>query len=201
MKLKEDYDFTCAHIKASGSVMRCNRMTIRVKHYDNSGGAVAVRNEEEEQRNIEILRQKWPGVFYANPRRQNEVILRWPKKGPGADAAEDDADAEEELGGKPVSVTPAKKRQRRVPPVSEAKVLAPNAEAPKAEEAQSGIAPTRFKICEGELHQYFETLSKGDGTIDFEDIKKTRDEFEKVLRRNADVEMDQEPQAEAPKAE
>ncbi|CAE7259990.1 unnamed protein product [Symbiodinium natans] len=35
MKLKEDYDFTCAHLKAHGSVLRCNRMTLCVKHYSN----------------------------------------------------------------------------------------------------------------------------------------------------------------------
>merc|ERR1719161_1770634 len=55
--LKEDYDFTCAHIQKYGSVMRCNRMTITVKHYDNAGGAVSNRNTQEEQRNINILNE------------------------------------------------------------------------------------------------------------------------------------------------
>merc|ERR1712232_274944 len=81
MKLKEDYDFTCAHIKAHGSVMRCNRMTLNVKHYDNGGGACTNRDKkgEEEKRNIAILNKKWPGVFRSNPKRKNEVIMRWKK--------------------------------------------------------------------------------------------------------------------------
>merc|ERR1711879_784471 len=40
MTLKEDYDFTCAHLKKHGSVVRCQRMTVAAKHYTNSGGAV-----------------------------------------------------------------------------------------------------------------------------------------------------------------
>eukprot|EP00441_Pelagodinium_beii_P018005 CAMPEP_0197655014 /NCGR_PEP_ID=MMETSP1338-20131121/39196_1 /TAXON_ID=43686 ORGANISM="Pelagodinium beii, Strain RCC1491" /NCGR_SAMPLE_ID=MMETSP1338 /ASSEMBLY_ACC=CAM_ASM_000754 /LENGTH=584 /DNA_ID=CAMNT_0043230575 /DNA_START=57 /DNA_END=1811 /DNA_ORIENTATION=+ len=80
MKLKEDYDFTCSHIKAHGSIMRCNRMTLNVKHYSNSGGAVTNRDSKgvEEKRNIAILNQKWPGVFRPNWKRKNEVIMKWP---------------------------------------------------------------------------------------------------------------------------
>merc|ERR1712060_728462 len=90
MKLKEDYDFTCSHIKAHGSVFRCNRMTLNVKHYDNGGGACSNRDQKgtEEQRNIEILNQKWPGCFRKNPKRKNEVILKWKT------AVGDDDDAE-----------------------------------------------------------------------------------------------------------
>merc|ERR1719387_3382349 len=71
MKLKEDYDFTCAHINAHGSVMRCQRMTLCVKHYANSGGAVTNRDQKgiEEKRNINILKTKWPGRFRDNPKR------------------------------------------------------------------------------------------------------------------------------------
>lgn len=81
MKLKEDYDFTCAHIKAHGSVMRCQHMTLTVKHYDNGGGACTMRDKKgkEEQRNIAILQKKWPGCFRSNPKRKNEVIMRWKK--------------------------------------------------------------------------------------------------------------------------
>eukprot|EP00434_Breviolum_minutum_P023932 symbB.v1.2.021119.t1/scaffold1808.1/size103924/11 len=79
MTLKEDYDFCCSHIKAHGAVMRCNRMTLTVKHYSNSGGAVDNRDKKgkQEQANIEILHRKWPGTFRANPKRENEVIMRW----------------------------------------------------------------------------------------------------------------------------
>jgi len=92
MKLKEDYDFTCSHIQAHGSVMRCQRMTLCVKHYANAGGAVATRDTKgvEERRNIEILKTKWPGRFRDNPKRQNEVILRWK---PGSIDADDDGEA------------------------------------------------------------------------------------------------------------
>merc|ERR1712028_164010 len=81
MTLKEDYDFTCSHLKAKGSVMRCNRMTLVVKHYSNSGGAVATRDKKgvEERKNIAILQKKWPRVFSANPKRKNEVVMRWKK--------------------------------------------------------------------------------------------------------------------------
>lgn len=81
MTLKEDYDFTCSHLKENGSVVRCNRMTLTVKHYSNSGGAVATRDKKgvEERKNIAILKRKWPGVFSANPKRKNEVVMRWKK--------------------------------------------------------------------------------------------------------------------------
>lgn len=79
MTLKEDYDFSCAHIKKFGSVMRCNRMTLNVKHYDNAGGACSNRDKKglEEKRNIAILCRKWPKVFSPNPKRKGEVIMRW----------------------------------------------------------------------------------------------------------------------------
>jgi len=103
MKLKEDYDFTCGHIAAYGSIMRCNRMTLNVKHYSNTGGAVTNRDGkgEEERRNIAILQAKWPGMFRAHPKRKNEVILAW-KVGRGARADDDgdDDDGEAEGGSK-----------------------------------------------------------------------------------------------------
>lgn len=94
MTLKEDYDFTCAHMKEHGSVLRCNRMTLNVKHYSNSGGACSNRDGKgaEEKKNIAILNQKWPNCFRANPKRKNEVIMKWRDAG--------NADDEEEDGGK-----------------------------------------------------------------------------------------------------
>merc|ERR1712117_883382 len=94
MKLKEDYDFTCAHINAHGSVMRCNRMTLNVKHYDNGGGACTNRDKKgfEERRNIGILNSKWPGVFLDNWKRKGEVIMRWKQ-----DSGGDDYDGGEEV--------------------------------------------------------------------------------------------------------
>merc|ERR1712048_583260 len=91
MTLKEDYDFSCAHIKAHGSVMRCQRMTLAVKHYSNSGGAVDERDKkgEKERMNIAILNRKWPGAFRPNPKRKNEIIMKWRK---GASDPDDDDD-------------------------------------------------------------------------------------------------------------
>jgi len=96
MTLKEDYDFTCSHLKAHGSVMRCNRMTLRVKHYSNGGGAVATRDKKgmEERKNIAILHKKWPTAFSANWKRKNEVILRWKKS--EKSSLQDDEDELEE---------------------------------------------------------------------------------------------------------
>jgi len=96
MKLKEDYDFTCAHIAAHGSVMRCQRMTMNVKHYANNGGACTNRDKKgmEERRNVAILKKKWPGMFRDNPKRNNEVIMRWKRS--GDDDAEDDVDEVDE---------------------------------------------------------------------------------------------------------
>lgn len=95
MRLKEDYDFTCAHIKAYGSVLRCQRMTLNVKHYANGGGACSNRDSkgEEEKRNVAILHKKWPGAFRANPKRKNEVIMRWRIN--NADVAAEDDNYEE----------------------------------------------------------------------------------------------------------
>jgi len=78
MNLKEDYDFTAAHISKYGSVMRCNRMTVHAKHYSNSGGACTNRDSKgkEERRNIDILFRKWPGFFRNHPTRKNEVVLQ-----------------------------------------------------------------------------------------------------------------------------
>merc|ERR1712014_130798 len=93
MTLKEDYDFSCSHIMAHGSIMRCNRLTLNVKHYDNGGGACSNRDKkgEEEKRNIAILHKKWPGCFRSNPKRKNEVIMRWKKSDePGEESDSDD---------------------------------------------------------------------------------------------------------------
>lgn len=79
MSLKEDYDFTCSHLKEHGSVLRVNRMIIQAKHETNAGGACTIRDAQgvREQQNIAILQRKWPGVFSKHPKRQNQVVLRW----------------------------------------------------------------------------------------------------------------------------
>eukprot|EP00928_Gymnodinium_smaydae_P080964 TRINITY_DN64559_c0_g1_i1.p1 TRINITY_DN64559_c0_g1~~TRINITY_DN64559_c0_g1_i1.p1 ORF type:complete len:582 (-),score=156.65 TRINITY_DN64559_c0_g1_i1:171-1862(-) len=83
MTLKEDYDYTCSHLKTHGSVLRCQRMFLHVKHSTNEGGAVANRDNagQKEKQNIAILQQKWPGVFSINGRRKgiagSEVVMSW----------------------------------------------------------------------------------------------------------------------------
>merc|ERR1712060_603743 len=83
MTLKEDYDFTCAHLKKHGSVLRCNRLFISAVHETNTGGAVSERDDAgaKEVENIKILKEKWPGVFRSNGNRGNksetQVIMCW----------------------------------------------------------------------------------------------------------------------------
>jgi len=95
MTLKEDYDYTCSHIKAHGCVLRCNRMFLTVKHATNAGGAVDARDGAgaKERVNIAILQKKWPGVFRINGRRKgaadSEVTMNWRSYDPdGTEAKE-----------------------------------------------------------------------------------------------------------------
>eukprot|EP00931_Biecheleriopsis_adriatica_P101511 TRINITY_DN7662_c0_g2_i1.p1 TRINITY_DN7662_c0_g2~~TRINITY_DN7662_c0_g2_i1.p1 ORF type:complete len:654 (-),score=165.82 TRINITY_DN7662_c0_g2_i1:48-1958(-) len=87
LTLKEDYDYTCSHLKTHGSVLRCNRMFLQVKHSTNAGGAVANRdnNGQKEKMNIAILQEKWPGVFRINKNRKgpagSEVVMNWKNYG------------------------------------------------------------------------------------------------------------------------
>merc|ERR1712217_443506 len=83
MTLKEDYDCTCSHIQKHGSVLRCNRMVLTVRHYANEGGAVDNRDAagKRERANIAILQKKWPGVFKMNVKRPSEVLMRWSNHG------------------------------------------------------------------------------------------------------------------------
>lgn len=78
--LKEDYDFTCSHLDRYGSVMRCNRLCIKVAHETNPGGAVDARDAagEKERHNIKILMKKWPGVFKLHSTRgDTQVKMKW----------------------------------------------------------------------------------------------------------------------------
>lgn len=97
MTLKEDYDFTCSHIETHGSVLRCNRLMLTVKHSSNGGGAVATRDTggSKERENIAILMRKWPGVFRMNGRRKDEVVMNWKRHG-----ASEHSEKHEEAAGK-----------------------------------------------------------------------------------------------------
>jgi len=90
MTLKEDYDFSCAHIHEHGSVLRCNRMFAYARHATNAGGAVATRDStgSKERANIAILMRKWPDAFYLNGKRKDEVIMKWPRRDTDAEGTE-----------------------------------------------------------------------------------------------------------------
>lgn len=77
LRLKEDYDFTLQHLAAYGKVARVNGILATFAHRTNKGGAVAYRTESVEQKAIAWLKARWPGCIHDNPRRPNEVLLRW----------------------------------------------------------------------------------------------------------------------------
>jgi len=122
MTLKEDYDFTCTHIQQHGSVLRCNRMTVMAKHQTNAGGACSVRDAQglAEQRNIAILRQKWPGVFSDHPTRKNEVVLRWKTTGQETDDIEERVEPKTRLNGKQAVAKMAKLKAKKGKPTDAA---------------------------------------------------------------------------------
>merc|ERR1711879_578085 len=75
LDLKEDYDYTAAHLDKYGGVLRCNRLLVAAKHQTNSGGACSYRSTEREQRNITILKEKWGSAIIDNPKRPSEILL------------------------------------------------------------------------------------------------------------------------------
>jgi hypothetical protein len=86
MTLKEDYDFSCAHLQRHKRIYRSNRIIVLAAHYTNPGGAVTERDDDRERYNIAVLQYKWPGVFRLNGKRKRknaktklvtEVIMLW----------------------------------------------------------------------------------------------------------------------------
>jgi hypothetical protein len=77
LRLKEDYDFTLQHLSVYGRVARWDYLLTTFDHRTNRGGAVAYRNAATEAEAIAYLMTKWPGRVVDNPRRPNEVLLRW----------------------------------------------------------------------------------------------------------------------------
>ena len=74
LSLKEDYDFTLQH-KQIGDVIRYQKYLFTFEHYSNKGGAVDVRDDNEEQKNIMILKSKWGDKVRLNPKRKNEILI------------------------------------------------------------------------------------------------------------------------------
>lgn len=79
LKLKEDYDYTLQHLHRYGGAARVDSIMATFKHRTNPGGAVAFRNAEREQEAIAYLKAKWPHDIRDNPRRENEILMKWRK--------------------------------------------------------------------------------------------------------------------------
>jgi hypothetical protein len=75
LTLKEDYDYTLQHIQKYGNVFRYQKYLFEFEHYKNKGGAVDYRTEQEEQKNIKILFNKWGDKIKLNPKRKNEILI------------------------------------------------------------------------------------------------------------------------------
>jgi hypothetical protein len=80
LKLKEDYDYTLQHLRQYGEVLRADFILATFKHYTNKGGAVDARTPQVEQETIAYLLKKWPTFLKLNPKRENELLLNWPKE-------------------------------------------------------------------------------------------------------------------------
>jgi hypothetical protein len=77
MTLKEDYDYTAQQLRAHKLVARCDLILAEFAHRSNKGGAVAYRTPAKEREMILHLMHKWPNKFRLNPKRDNEIIMRW----------------------------------------------------------------------------------------------------------------------------
>lgn len=77
--LKEDYDFTLQHFTKYGGLLRFDFVLASFKHYSNQGGVVAYRNSQVEAEMISLLQKKWGKLVKLNPKRENEVLLYFPK--------------------------------------------------------------------------------------------------------------------------
>jgi hypothetical protein len=79
LELKEDYDFSLKHIHRYSGVIRYNNICVKAKHYKNKGGCVGYRTTEKEQNAIRILKSLYPKNVVDNPRRENEILLKFSK--------------------------------------------------------------------------------------------------------------------------
>jgi len=77
MRVKEDYDFTMAHIFKFGKVVRFDSWTVNARHYTNKGGCVEDRNGKKDidTTAMEYLIKKYGRLIRKNPRREGEVII------------------------------------------------------------------------------------------------------------------------------
>jgi hypothetical protein len=75
LPLKEDYDYTCQHLKAYGGVVRCNRVMVDFEHRSKLGGVFNARDAGTELQAIQRLKEKWGDWIKPNPRSQYEVLF------------------------------------------------------------------------------------------------------------------------------
>jgi hypothetical protein len=75
MRLKEDYDYTAAHLHEYGCVFRDDAVLAEYAHRSNPGGAVDYRTADLEQEVIRLLKRKWGDLIRDNPRRPNEILM------------------------------------------------------------------------------------------------------------------------------
>jgi hypothetical protein len=74
--MKEDYDYTCAHLEQHGAVARMDMYLAKYAHFTNRGGAVANRSRAAERALVDRLVAKWPQYLRANARRDGELLMR-----------------------------------------------------------------------------------------------------------------------------
>jgi hypothetical protein len=86
--VKGDYDLTCQHLQKYGRVARVDGLLGSFAYGQGSGGCVAYRTPEMERDVIAKLMAKWPQAITPNPKRENEVRLRWPGSAPVTEQTE-----------------------------------------------------------------------------------------------------------------
>lgn len=79
-RLKSDYDFTVQHVVAYGGVVRCDDLLFNFKQRTNKGGVRELRDQGDANGDaVRLLRSKWGDLVRPNPRRDGEVLLRFPR--------------------------------------------------------------------------------------------------------------------------
>ncbi len=76
LPLKEDYDYTCAHIETYGRVNRVLNYIATYAAYSNRGGAVALRTPDNEAHAARQLLARWPQYLRPHRSRAHEVGFR-----------------------------------------------------------------------------------------------------------------------------
>lgn len=77
-RLKGDYDLTCQHLAKYGRVARVDGLLASFAFGQGAGGCVSYRTPALEAEMCDRLIAKWPAAISRNPKREGEVLLRWP---------------------------------------------------------------------------------------------------------------------------